>query len=315
VTDTGGPPASVRALAERRAAARFNRDFTAADELRDEIADLGWVVRDVSDGYQLTTKPPYAVLPTVRAIPDRELGGADSNRASVTLLVEGWPADVDACLNALLTDLPPDVGVLVLDIADVDGAGHRVHEHAQNNPNVIEALHVDGAVSFGEARAALLRYDTAPIHIWMETSTVADGDFVTPLLAAFDDPAVVGAGWRGVDVDDDWRGFHDAGPGPVEAVLGYLFAMRTDAARVVANDPASPLSQARFYRNVDLDMSFWLRSAGGHLVVPTEKLPVHQTRHRGYEDGDPDYRDRESKRNYDHFLRRFRGRDDLRLSR
>jgi hypothetical protein len=206
------------------------------------------------------------------------------------------------------------VRVLVLDIGDVDGAGHRVHEHARAHPDVIEALHVDAAASFGEARAALLRYDTAPIHIWMETSTITDGDVISPLLDAFDDQDVVGAGWRGVDVDDDWRGFHDSGPGRVEALLGYLFAMRADAARVIADDPASPLSQARFYRNVDLDLSFWLRAAGGHLVVPAGELPVHQVRHRGYEDSDPDYRDRESKRNYDHFLGRFRGRDDLRLS-
>ena len=43
-------------------------------------------------------------------------------------------------------------------------------------------------------------------------------------------------------------------------------------------------------------------------------LPVRQDRHRGYHDSDPAYRDKESRRTYDRFLQRFRGREDLRLS-
>jgi hypothetical protein len=32
--------------------------------------------------------------------------------------------------------------------------------------------------------------------------------------------------------------------------------------------------------------------------VPDRSLPVRQARHRGYHDSDPEYRDRESRRNY-----------------
>jgi GT2 family glycosyltransferase len=147
----------------------------------------------------------------------------------------------------------------------------------------------------------------------METSTIFTGDAVTPLLTALDDPGVVAAGWQGANVDDDWRGFHDAGPGRVEALLGYLFAVRRDAALTVAADGAGPLAKSRFYRNVDLEFSYALRESGGQIVVVPD-LPVQQTRHRGYHDSDPAYRDRESKRNYDRFLARFRGREDLRLT-
>ena len=44
-------------------------------------------------------------------------------------------------------------------------------------------------------------------------------------------------------------------------------------------------------------------------------LPVRQDRHRGYHDTEPAYRDKESKKTYDRFLQRFRGREDLRLRR
>ncbi len=46
-------PENVRALATRREEARASRDFAAADRLRDEIAALGWEVRDVQGGFEL----------------------------------------------------------------------------------------------------------------------------------------------------------------------------------------------------------------------------------------------------------------------
>jgi len=46
-------PTEVHELAEQREQARAGRDFTAADKLRDEIAALGWEVRDGPGGFDL----------------------------------------------------------------------------------------------------------------------------------------------------------------------------------------------------------------------------------------------------------------------
>jgi cysteinyl-tRNA synthetase len=46
-------PEDVRELAEQRERARSERDFAAADRLRDEIAALGWEVRDGPNGFEL----------------------------------------------------------------------------------------------------------------------------------------------------------------------------------------------------------------------------------------------------------------------
>jgi hypothetical protein len=304
------PPRDVTALAELRARARADRDFAAADTLRAEIADQGWLVVDSANGYVLEAKPRYDVLPDVAAIGAARSATSDQ-RAVVSLLVEGWPDDLRTCLTALLPHLPVDVRVLLLDLGNVDGAGDVAQEFGEAH-EVVDVVHVAGPAAFGPARAALLRHDPAPVHIWMETSTIVSGDAVTPLLTALDDSAVVAAGWRGANVDEDWRGFSDAGPGRVEALLGYMFAVRRDAALTVAADITGPLAKARFYRNVDLEFSYALRDGGGDLVVVPD-LPVQQTRHRGYHDSDPAYRDRESKRNYDRFLAQYRGREDLRL--
>jgi cysteinyl-tRNA synthetase len=46
-------PTEVRSLAEQRERARADRDFAAADTLRDQIAALGWEVRDGAEGFVL----------------------------------------------------------------------------------------------------------------------------------------------------------------------------------------------------------------------------------------------------------------------
>jgi cysteinyl-tRNA synthetase len=49
-------PPQIVSLAERRAAARSERDFDGADRLRDEIEAAGWEVRDVADGFTLVPR-------------------------------------------------------------------------------------------------------------------------------------------------------------------------------------------------------------------------------------------------------------------
>jgi hypothetical protein len=318
-------PAELVALAEERARARADRDFASADRLRDEIAAAGWVVTDTAGGYALAPRPPYDVLASLTDLPDNS-AVVDGRRATVSVLVEGWPDDVRTCVAALLEHAPPDVVVQALDLGNVDGAGDALHEFAGDR---LEEWHVAGAAAWvaaaghvpvgtlgwAAARTALLRADVATVHVWCELSTVLTGDALTPLLAAIEsDPDVVGAGWRGVDVDvaDGWRSFSPAGPGEVDALLGYLFAMRRD----VALAAGGPHPKARFYRNGDMEFYFALREAGraaggaGRLVVPAD-LPVRQDRHRGYHDSDADYRDAESAKTYNRFLQRYRNRTDL----
>jgi cysteinyl-tRNA synthetase len=50
-------PADAVELARARQAARAAGDFAEADRLREEIADLGWEVRDVAGGFQLVHRP------------------------------------------------------------------------------------------------------------------------------------------------------------------------------------------------------------------------------------------------------------------
>jgi len=49
----GQAPAAVRELASQREGARARRDFATSDRLREEIAELGWEVRDGAAGFEL----------------------------------------------------------------------------------------------------------------------------------------------------------------------------------------------------------------------------------------------------------------------
>ena len=52
----GAPDDAALALLERREVARARKDYAEADRLRDELAELGWEVRDSADGPQLVAR-------------------------------------------------------------------------------------------------------------------------------------------------------------------------------------------------------------------------------------------------------------------
>lgn len=308
-------PDAILQLASRRVAARAARDFAAADALRDEIRGAGWVVTDTPSGFALAPAPPFSTVPTVAALLAAQGGPArDERRCGVGLVVDGWADDVRTCVEALLAHTPEDVVVVGLDLGDVDGAGRTLAELADEYPGRLEHHHLERPCGWGEARTALLHLDASGIHVVMEPSTVLEGDALSPLLAVLDEaPSASVAAWQGVDAASDWLSFEPAGPGEVDAALGYLFAVRRADALAAGGFPTA----ARYYRNADMEFSFVvreeLRAQGrGRVVVPDAELAVRQGRHHGYHDTPPEVRDRESKRNYDRFLARFRGRDETR---
>src|SRR3972149_367973 len=98
------------------------------------------------------------------------------------------------------------------------------------------------------------------------TSVEVTGDVFSGLTALLDDPTVGVVGRWGV-VTRDIRSFDEAETaGDVDAVEGYLMAFRREILREIG-----PLDEKfRFYRHLDLDFSFAVRSRGYRAVVDTE---------------------------------------------
>lgn len=296
----------VEALAQERAQARADKDFARADELRDAIDAAGWKVVDTPGGFDLVEKPPFTVFGSLADVDVR----VDAPIV-VAAIVDGWPGDVDTCLSALVQHAPSDAVILAIDCGNVDGAGIKAGEWEASHPGRVCVVHLDNTLAqlgWASVVRSAIEMTQGPVFAVMDMSTVLEGDALTPMVEALEAQDVVASGWRGVNVnvDDAWRTFIDAGPGDVDAVLGYLMAVRTDAARDVGPDV-----KARFYRNADMEWCLLLREAGGRIVVASGDLPLRQDRHHGYHDSEPAYRDKQSKKTYDRILQRFRGRTEI----
>jgi GT2 family glycosyltransferase len=292
-------PDDVRRLLDERAAAREERDFARADALRDRIAALGWEVQDA--GGRSTARPILVREP--EADPVEEAATVD---ASVQLAAEDHPDDLLRFLHGLAEHPPPTRWELVV-VANAPAEPLADTLASVTLPLEPVVLHSADRLGWADARTLGMRHSHGEVTILLDTSLEPTGDFVTPLLAAFDDPAVGIAGGWGV-TSGDARQFDEAPPGPVDAIEAYCLAIRREALRAVGGFD----SRYRFYRNADLDLSFAVRDAGW-IAMRTDALPLARHEHRGWTSMPEEERDRLSKRNFYRFLDRWGSRPDLLL--
>jgi cysteinyl-tRNA synthetase len=293
-------PDNVRALAAERDRRRAEKDFAAADALRDRIAELGFTVIDTAEGARLE---PLATTAAPRARPgdvESVLDEPSSLDASVHWVVEGWPEDVGRALRGFRAhEGGRAVQYVVADVTDTDpviyGEG-------------VEVVSLEPGTGWAAARNAGLRHSRGRIVLAMDGSVEPEGDVLGPLARALEDPSVGVCGPFGISTND-LREFHDSdGTGPereVDAIEGYLMAFRRDVIR----DAGLFDERFRWYRTADIECSFRIRDAGFRAVLVD--VPVRRHEHRMYHSTPPDERDRLSKRNYYRFLERFRDRADL----
>ena len=284
-------PDSVHELAIARKAARAEKNFALSDQLRDEIAAQGFEVVDVAGGYELRPKKRFPVYESTRDIRPINSGKYEITAA---IIVEGFHEDAITCIRSIKANSQCAIAVLV-----IGEPGDLVNE-LDARTSIVQ---INENFGWGENANALLRNITSDYVIVLDPSTTFTGDAATPVLEELKKRDFVAVGWRGglVNLEDDWRSTDDKGPGEVDVLFSYFFAMHREdalAARGFSN-------RAVFYRNADIEFSLNLRHSNGRLLQMD--LPLEQGRHHGYHDSDPEYRDAQSKKNYDRILERFRG--------
>lgn len=295
------PPPDVRRLLDERRAARDERDWARADALRDELAALGWAVEDGARGS--TARP---ILPAAGTLVASRLAEPAAVVASLQLLAEDHPDDLQRLAHGLAAH-PPAVSWELVIVANAPSFAVEPLVAPLALPAQPETVPVDARLGWAEARTLGLRHSRGEVTVLLDTSVEPIGDFVTPLVAAFEDESVGLAGNWGV-TSADGRRFEGAPPGEVDAVEGYCLAIRREALRAVGGfDP-----RFRWYRNADLDLSFAVRDAGWR-AVRTEALPLVRHEHRGWTSMPEAERERLSKRNFYRFLDHWGDRRDLLL--
>ncbi len=296
-------PDEVVELARARLAARSAKDWTLADELRTKIAELGFEVLDVADGFEFRLKSPF---PIVSRIGDLHKFTDKTFESSVAIIVNGFIEDLIISIDKLKEFAPTSCAILIL-ISGKPELG-KLASRLDSRTFIAE---VQEGVGWAEAANALLKLAPSPFVIIMDPSTHLLGDAVSPIIEELKTGEWTAVGWRGglVNVADDWRTVDDKGPGPVDVLFSYFMGIN----RENAIESGGFNNRSVYYRNADIEFSLRLRQARGNLLQID--LPLEQARHHGYHDTEPGYRDEQSKKNYDRILEKFRGKNEILVAR
>ena len=143
---------TVHDLAEERAERRAAKDFAGADELRDQIADVGWSVVDEPDGWRL--EPIEIPAEDVRRpVAAHDVGSVLDEPAtadvSIHWVVEGWPLDVRRAIDSFRANAGGrDVQYVVADVTE---------EPEATWGDDVEVLRLEPGTGWGAARNAGLK--------------------------------------------------------------------------------------------------------------------------------------------------------------
>jgi len=301
-------PAEVEDLCRQRHSLRVRKRWPEADALRERIIAAGYEVRDTREGTVALPRPRWLAAPgTVSRSGDVPslLGEPATLEFSVSVLARDNLPEVERCLRSLLRWLPEAAEVLALDNGSSDGTGDWLDDLARREPR-LRVFHADHFLGAAAGRNVTVRQARGRIFVWLDASVELTGDIFSPLAVGLSRPRVGLVGRWGLR-SPDLRSFDEVEEaGEVDALEGYLMALRREVLAQVA-----PLDEKfRFYRHLDLDLSLAVRSLG-YILVCDPSLPVVRHAHGEWERTQPEERERLSRRNFYRFLRRWGGRQDL----
>jgi len=287
-------PQSKEQLAQARLDARAAKDFAKADQLRDQIAALGFEVIDIAGGFEFRAKerfPKYASTRDIKAI-------KVEGDIAIAIIIDGFTADAAESVRSIKSNSKTPI------VAFVIGEPAELVDEIDLQ---FQLVSIGENFGWGENANALLKNISSKYLVIMDPSTRFIGDAIAPVLAELNKGQYSAVGWRGglVNTDDEWRSVDDKGPGEVDVIFSYFLAINC----ADATNAGGFNNRAIYYRNADIEFSLRLRNVNGRLLQMD--LPLEQARHHGYFDTDPEFREVQSKKNYDRILERFRGKSAI----
>lgn len=288
-------PENLYELGRARQAARADKNFALADQLRDQIAQAGYEIVDVVDGFELHAKSLIQVFADIQKL--KNLPKSDRT-ITVAMIVNGFHEDAIISVNSIKAHSSAEILVFATQSAEELSSIVDSHTHV---------IQLEKDPGWGECANAALRIISTPFAVIMDPSTTFTGDAITPVLQELQKKDFAAVGWRGglINIEDQWRSVDDKGAGEVDVLFSYFLALDKDAAIQAGGFNA----RAIYYRNADIEFSLRLKHASGHLLQMD--LPLEQGRHHGYYDTEESFRDAQSKKNYDRILERFRGKEAI----
>jgi cysteinyl-tRNA synthetase len=294
------PDPALAAIADHERA-RATRDYAAADRLRPRFDGLR--VDDLARGV-LVARADRRLAPRTRqtiASANELRDGRAARPAlswSVCVLTREWPEDLARCVRGIVTFVPADGEVLVLDQGSSEPAKRLLDALAAREPRV-RIHHADRDLGEGAGRNALLRIARGRSVLELDPSVEITGPLFATLEQALGEGAGIAGPW-GLRTSD-MKHFDEVTSGDCDAIQGYCQAARRDTLLAVGGFD----ERYRFYRNLDIAVSSAVRELGLRAVAVGAD---HATRHahRAWEALSDEEREKRSRKNYDRMYKRFR---------
>ncbi len=306
-------PPEVDALLSERRASRATKDYVTADSIRDQIRSHGFDVRDTRAGTQAIAYPAWAEgEANISSSRDVEslLGEPPDLDFTISIVARHGCKELERCLASVrrwLKDTPGEI--IVVDNGFEDDCATFIDGVAGDDGRM-KVFHADHFLGSAAARNVSLKQARGRFVLFIDTSVEVKGDIFSRLSSMLNDETVGVAGRWGA-VSNDLRSFDEAASsGDVDAIEGYLMAFR----REVLREAGLLDEKYRFYRHLDLDFSFAVRSFGYRAVMDAD-LPVIRHEHVDWLATPVEERDRLSKRNFYRFLHKWGERTDLLVGR
>jgi len=255
---------------------------------------LGFEVIDVAGGFEFRAKERFPTFASTRDIKAIKVNGD----IAIAMIVDGFTADAAETVRTIKAHCQtPIVALVTSDPAEL----------IEEIDLQFQLIAITENFGWGENANALLKNITSKYLVIMDPSTRFTGDAMAPVLTELSKGEFSAVGWRGglVNTEDEWRSVDDKGAGEVDVLFSYFLAFNC----ADATNAGGFNNRAIYYRNADIEFSLRLRHSNGRLLQMD--LPLEQARHHGYYDTDEQFRENQSKKNYDRILERFRGKSAI----
>ena len=308
-------PAALDRLLQR-ASLRDLGDYSAADRIRSNLEEDGYVVEDHRRGSYIRPRAEWEkmvqgrdVVSAAAEVPSL-IFERDGHDLTIGVVACNYTGDVERALgSALKWASDCDVEAVVLDNGSDDGTPDWLDDAARSDPR-IRVIHADHRLGEAAAKNIVMKQSLGRTVVLIDTSVEVAGDIYGPIDRILDDDKIGVVGPFGLRTDN-LHHFHDGEDesGEMDAMQAYCFAFRRKNLREVGLMRES----FRFYRNLDIDYSFHFKDKGKSIVADNS-LPVVQHEHRVWSELAEGERDELSLKNYRRFLDKWGDRADLLVS-
>ena len=256
--------------------------------------------------------PLRGAVSSSAGVPD---GAHEPDRCRLSVVVVVQPDDEEAAVRRCVTGVLASSAGLDLEVVLVDATGSP-QAHASLAPLATQGARVrlvwiDHDPGAAAARNLGLRASRGTSVALLDPSVELVGSPWAALLSLLEDASIGAVGPFGL-LTADMRHFHEVEDPPageaieVDALQNYLMVVRrADLQRI------GPLDEHyRYYRILDLDLSYAIRDRVGR-VVSVGSLPLVRHRHALWEALSEGDREERSRKNFGRFLKRWDHRHDL----